>query len=61
MFWKSDINSLIAEQTNLYKVRKDGKSILTTPRKIDQFFGVQTLMSIIELLSFTMYWARKTC
>ena len=60
MVWKSNINKLKSEQINLYNVQKDRKSILTTPREIEQFVGIQMLMSIIELPSFTMYWAGKT-
>ena len=30
MFWSKDLNKLRAEQTNLYSVQKDGKSIATT-------------------------------
>ena len=60
MVWKSNINKLKAEQINLFNVQKDGKSILTTPKEIEQFIGIQMLISIIEFSSFTMYWAGKT-
>ena len=34
--------------------------IQATPREIEQFIGIQMLMPIIELPSFTMYWTRET-
>ena len=58
MFWNKDLNKLIAQQTNLYSVQKDGKSIATTEDEIKQFIGIQMLMSPVDLPSYMMYWVR---
>ena len=60
MFWNKDLNKLIAEQTNLNSVQKDGKSIATTEDEIKQFISIQMLMSLVDLPSYMMYWARET-
>ena len=59
MFWNKDINKLIAEQTNLYSVQKDGKIIATTEDQIKQFIGIQMLNSHVDLSSY-IFWARET-
>ena len=56
-FWKSSLNNLISNQTNLYSVQKTGKSICTTSDEIEQLIGIQMCMSVIKLPSFCMYWA----
>ena len=60
MFWNKDLNKLIAEQTNLYSVQKDGKIIATTEDEIKQFIGIQMLNSHVDLSSYMIYWARET-
>ena len=60
MLWNQGLNKLIAEQTNLYSVQKDGKSKATTEDEIKQFICIQMLMSLVDLPSYMMYWARET-
>ncbi|XP_047144656.1 piggyBac transposable element-derived protein 2 [Hydra vulgaris] len=60
MFWKDELNKLISEQTNLYSVFKTSKSINTNTQEIQQFIGLQMLMSIVNLPSYNMYWANDT-
>ena len=60
MFSNKDFNKLIAEQNNLYSIQKDGKSIATTEDEIKQVIGIQMLMSLVDLPSYMMYWARET-
>ena len=59
MLWNKGLNKLKAEQTNLYSVQKDGKSIATTEDEIKQFISIQVLMLLVDLPSHMMYWARK--
>lgn len=60
MFWGDELTSLLAEQTNLYSVQKSGTSIGTTSNEIEQFLGMQMLMSVVKLPSYTMFWAAET-
>ena len=60
MFWNKDLNKLIAEQTNMYSVQKDGKSIATIEDEIKQLIGIQMFMSLVDLPWYMMYWARET-
>ena len=59
MFWNKDLSKLLAEQTNLYSVQKNGKNITKTEGEIKQFIGIQMLMSLVDLPSYMMYWARE--
>lgn len=50
----------IANQTNLYSVEKNGSSINTSSREIQQFLGIHILSSIVKMPSYRMYWAEST-
>ena len=60
MFWENELTHLICNQTNLYSVQKNGKNINTTPGEIEQFIGLQMLMSVFKLPDYRMYWANET-
>ena len=60
MFWKHDLNVLLAEQTNIYSVEKTGSSLNTTVEEIEQLIGIQIYMSIIDFPKFRKYWANET-
>lgn len=60
MSWIEDLNKLIAEQTNLYSVQKDEKSIATIEDEIQQFLGIHMLMLLVDLPSYMMYWVTET-
>ena len=60
LFWKDDLNELISEQTNLYSVQQNGKSVATNPGEIEQFIGLQMYMSIVQLPTYNMYWESLT-
>ena len=40
MLWNKGLNELIAEQTNLYGIQKDGKIIAITEDEIKQFVSI---------------------
>ena len=61
MSWNKDLNKHIAEQTNLYSVQKDEKSIATIEDEIQQFVGIHMLMLLVDLPSYMMYyWVTET-
>ena len=60
LFWKDDLNELISEQTNLYSVQQNGKSVATNPGEIEQFIELQMYMSIVQLPIYNMYWESLT-
>ena len=46
-FWSDDITELLVEQTNLYSVLKNGRSVDTNFAEIEQFLGIQMMMGTI--------------
>ena len=60
MFWKSSLNEHIAQQTNLYAMQKDCAAVSTFKGEIEQFIGMQMLMSVVQLPKYKMYWANET-
>ena len=42
-FWKADLNNLIAEQSNLYRVQKSGKSVCMMALKLKNLLGSKCL------------------
>ena len=60
MFWKSSVNKHIAQQTNLYAMQKDCAAVSTSKGEIEQFIGMQMLMSVVQLPKYEMYWANET-
>ena len=57
IFWSDDIINLLVEQTNLYSVQQTGSSISTNKSEMEQFIGIQMLMSIVSLPAYYPYWA----
>ena len=60
IFWLDDIINLLVEQTNLYSVQQTGSSINTNKSEMEQFIGIQILMSNVSLPAYYMYWAVDT-
>ena len=60
MFWKHDLNVLLAEQTNIFSVQKTGSSLNTTAEEIEQLIAIEIYISITDFLNFCMYWANET-
>ena len=60
IFWSDDIINLLVEQTNLYSVQQTRSNINTNKSEIEQFIGIQMLMSIVSLPAYYMYWAVDT-
>ena len=50
----------IAEQTNLYSVQKDGKSVNTSKAEIDLFIGLFLRMGLVQAYSLRALWAEET-
>ena len=60
-FWRAnapnkDLNKLIAEQTNLYSVQKDGKSIATTK---DESNNLSVFQCLCRLMIFHCKWCTE--
>ena len=60
MFWKHELNVLLAEQTNIHSVQKTGNPLNITAEEIEQLIGIQMYMSIINFPNFRMSWANET-
>ena len=59
MFWKHDLNVLLAEQTNIYSFQKTVSSLNTTAEEIEQLIEIQIYMSIIDFPNFRVYWSNE--
>ena len=59
-FWDDEIMDMVVTQTNLYSVQKSGSIINITKEEIEQFIGIQMLMSIVKLPQYEMYWSAET-
>ena len=60
IFWSDDIINLLVEQTNLYSVQQTGSNLNTNKSEMEQFIGIQMLMSIVSLPAYYMYCAVDT-
>ena len=56
-FFADESFSYIAEQSNLYAMQKDGKSLNTTAAEIEQCVGIILLTGIFSCSSYRLYWA----
>lgn len=58
--FKEEIFHYIAEMTNLYSVQKKGKSLNISKKEIEQLIGMEIIMGIVAMPSYTDYWAFDT-
>lgn len=49
-----------AEQTNLYRVEKEGKSINTTAKEIEQVLGMYMHVGLVGMSRVRAYWEMDT-
>ncbi|KAI2647593.1 PiggyBac transposable element-derived protein 2 [Labeo rohita] len=49
-----------AEQTNLYSVQKEGKSINTTAKELEQVLGMYMHMGLVQMSCVRAYWEMET-
>ena len=59
LFWRDELNELIAEQTNLYSMHKTGDSIKTDKDEIQKYVGIHLRMGVVQLPSYRMYWSQN--
>ena len=59
LFWNDSITQNLVEQTNLYSVQVTGTSIATNVKEMEQFLGIQMLMSLVRLPSYELYWSTE--
>ncbi|KAK3931897.1 LOW QUALITY PROTEIN: PiggyBac transposable element-derived protein 3 [Frankliniella fusca] len=55
-YWDDEIFQYIADQTNLYSVQQDGKSMDVTKKEIQIFLGIWIFMGLCKLPSYEDYW-----
>lgn len=60
MFIDDDIINNIVEQTNLYSVQKNFRSVNTNYTEMCQFLGIHIMSGIIQMPAFRMFWANAT-
>lgn len=49
-----------AEQTNLYSVQKEGKSVNTTAKEIEKVLGMYMHMGLVQMSCVRAYWEMET-
>uniref|UniRef100_A0A3B4X7W6 PiggyBac transposable element-derived protein domain-containing protein n=1 Tax=Seriola lalandi dorsalis TaxID=1841481 RepID=A0A3B4X7W6_SERLL len=49
-----------ADQTNLYSVQKDGKSVNTNAKEIEQVLGMYMHMGLVQMPNVRAYWEMET-
>ncbi|KAJ8382435.1 hypothetical protein SKAU_G00032130 [Synaphobranchus kaupii] len=59
-FVTDEMLQLVAYQTNLYSVQKDGKSLNTTAQEIEQFLGMYLCMGLVQMPNVRAYWEMET-
>ena len=59
LFLKEDVLKLIVENTNLYSIQRTGISINTNTDEIRSFIGMLTLMGIVQLPTYKLYWSKE--
>jgi hypothetical protein len=55
MFWDDSITENLVEQTNLYSVQLEGRSISTTKDEIEKLIGIQMKMGIVKMPNYELY------
>ncbi|XP_036963569.1 piggyBac transposable element-derived protein 3-like [Acanthopagrus latus] len=59
-FVTNEMLQLVVDQTNLYSVQKDGKSINKTVKEIEQVLGMYMLMGLVQMPNVRAYWEMDT-
>lgn len=59
-FFDNAVVDFIVEQTNLYSMQQDGKSINVTSDEIYALFSIMIFMGVCSLPSIEDYWATRT-
>lgn len=55
-----DMLQEIAEETNLYSVQKNGKSVNTNAQEIEQLLGMYMHMGLVQMPNVRAYWEMET-
>uniref|UniRef100_A0A3B3WBV0 PiggyBac transposable element-derived protein domain-containing protein n=1 Tax=Poecilia mexicana TaxID=48701 RepID=A0A3B3WBV0_9TELE len=59
-FVTEDMLQEIAEETNLYSVQKNGKSVNTNAQEIEQLLGMYMHMGLVQMPNVRAYWETET-
>ncbi|XP_049460947.1 piggyBac transposable element-derived protein 3-like [Epinephelus fuscoguttatus] len=59
-FVTEDMIQLVADQTNLFSVQKEGKSVNTNFKEIEQVLGMYMFMGLVQMPNVRAYWEIET-
>ena len=59
-FSSDEMVQLVVDNTNLYSVQKNGKSITTTAKEMEQVFGMFFHMGLVCMPGTRVYWENET-
>jgi len=59
-FVSTDMLTLLVENTNLYSVQKNGRSVDTDIREVEKILGIFLLMGIVRMPGVRYYWEHET-
>lgn len=59
-FFTTEMMHQLANQTNLYSLQKSGRSINTTDKEVEQFFGIHILSGVMKVPAWSRYWRDST-
>ena len=59
LFLKEDVLKLTVENTNLYSIQRTGIPINTNTEEIRTFIGMLTLLGIVQLPTYKLYWSKE--
>ena len=60
IYWSNDMMQTLVENINNYSVQVFGSSINTSAPETQQLIGMQMMMCLICLPSYSMYWSQQT-
>lgn len=59
-FINDDMIQLVSYQTNLFSVQKEGKSVNTNVKEIEQVLGMYMFMGLVQMPTVSAYWEIET-
>ena len=51
----------MVDNTNLYSIQQPGKHISTVADEMSTFIGMQVMMGLVKLPTFSDYWSNTLC
>lgn len=60
MFFDKDLVNVLSQQTTLYSVQVNVKSINTNNKEIEQYLGVLIFTGVLKFPQYRLYWNPST-